>query len=1030
MANNFSILSNRSIAPTVKLLLAVALMSVGSSFAIAAEDDNIEEIQVTGSLLAGSPTDASSPVQVIDRADLTDLGDPTLTELIRNLGVSAGVFGETNQFQSNSAEGLGNINLRGLGASRTLVLMNGDRLPYAPYATGDFVDTNQLPTLAIERIEVLKEGAAAIYGSDAIGGVVNFITRKSFRGIEATTSQQTFSAGDSDETIGVIVGFGLGENTGLVASFQNRTRGELALRDVEWHIGRLQAGITTSSSIGNPGTFLAPNPAHADPVTGAIVDSPALTALPPAGSVFAAGNAYPDPLCNALGGRNAGVCRFFYTPFDNLKEKEEYNQLYVEFNSGSAGSVFHADYLLSDSDVPEWRTSPSYPPQALIGHVQYIAPTHPGLQHIAAMIASLDTDTDGNLIPAFSGTNFAGNPGLTAQQVFDYSSRFANHLDTGLIFWGRIAGGGGLQDTPTGSEVGSREYETERFTANWTIGSGATQHYLGFISATASHQRQGWDAYIDRAILAFRGFGGANCAATVDATGAVVANGATAGTGACSYYNPFSTALEQSRYLGTYTDGETNPYYLDSLSNSPELVRWIFGQYTSNIDTELTTFEYRFTYNFSIGNNEGGLALGVQQRTTSHKVGINDAYNLNLNPCANPGQTDCAAPTGRFSFLAGTYPTDQEQDVTATYAELGLPLADSFEVQLAFRIEDYGTTDTSDPKVAFRWDLSENITLRGSASSTFRGPSAIQLAENNRTTTLAFIGAALAFKAVDITSNPNLQAETADTTNFGIVFDFPERGITASIDAWEFDFSNPIITESHDAIVGAYSTLTAATSTADLTAAGPQAVLSRIYCPGGNAATITTPCSAGALERVEVGYVNGPSITTSGIDARIEWNKNIRTYDVTVGMERTRITEYDVGSYSLAGYEVQAAYSAVGDLNFSVSQYPIPEAKTRAWVRVARGGWALNVLANQIDEYNDRRVQGRKVDEFTTIDMNFNYDLGVHFGALNRFNVFVAVTNLLDEEPPVAYTDLGYDAFTHNPYGQVWKVGFTFGASR
>ena len=154
----------------------LALCTTGTAFA---QDDGVlrqEKVTVTGSAIAGTPEDAALPVDVLTAGDLKLEGSPTITELIRNLGVSSGVDGQTNQFASNGLEGTSNINLRGLGPARTLVLINGRRQTVHPYAIGEqaqlFVDTNMIPSAAVGRIEVLKDGAAAIYGSDAIAGVV------------------------------------------------------------------------------------------------------------------------------------------------------------------------------------------------------------------------------------------------------------------------------------------------------------------------------------------------------------------------------------------------------------------------------------------------------------------------------------------------------------------------------------------------------------------------------------------------------------------------------------------------------------------------------------------------------------------------------------------------------------------------------------------------------------------------------------------------------------------------------------------
>ncbi|MEQ9315730.1 MAG: TonB-dependent receptor plug domain-containing protein, partial [Henriciella sp.] len=112
-----------------KLALGASVVALGAGTAIAQEDDTLRQntVTVTGSAIAGTPEDAALPVDVLTAGDLKLEGSPTITELIRNLGVSSGVDGQTNQFSSNGLEGTSNINLRGLGPARTLVLINGRR---------------------------------------------------------------------------------------------------------------------------------------------------------------------------------------------------------------------------------------------------------------------------------------------------------------------------------------------------------------------------------------------------------------------------------------------------------------------------------------------------------------------------------------------------------------------------------------------------------------------------------------------------------------------------------------------------------------------------------------------------------------------------------------------------------------------------------------------------------------------------------------------------------------------------------------
>jgi len=161
---------------------------------------------VTGSSIRGTPQDAALPVELISQEDLIDNGSPTITEMIRNLNISNGNIGETNQFNASGGqgnEGVATINLRGLGSARSLVLINGRR-HVSDSAIG--VDISAVPSIAIGRLEVLKDGAAALYGSDAIAGVANFITRENFRGVESRANAQTFEESGGEYQFGAIAG--------------------------------------------------------------------------------------------------------------------------------------------------------------------------------------------------------------------------------------------------------------------------------------------------------------------------------------------------------------------------------------------------------------------------------------------------------------------------------------------------------------------------------------------------------------------------------------------------------------------------------------------------------------------------------------------------------------------------------------------------------------------------------------------------------------------------------------------------------
>ena len=217
-----------------------------------AENEPIEEVIVTGSYIKGTPGDAPSPVQTLSRDDIVISGVSDASEMIRNLEIASGsdtAPQNATRFNGNSGSGLANVNLRGVGPTATLVLMDGKRLPNAAQklADGDrFVDINSIPITMIERVEVLKDGGSAIYGSDAIAGVVNFITRQDFEGFEITGKFQGTSEGSQeDTTLGAIWGWASDDGyTNFVVGGEYFDRGQLEMserRDLTNEVFPLQA---------------------------------------------------------------------------------------------------------------------------------------------------------------------------------------------------------------------------------------------------------------------------------------------------------------------------------------------------------------------------------------------------------------------------------------------------------------------------------------------------------------------------------------------------------------------------------------------------------------------------------------------------------------------------------------------------------------------------------------------------------------------------------------------------------------------
>lgn len=163
------------------------------------KDETVQRVTVTGSNLKRALKETASPIQVMSREEITRTGATSLTEVLTKISANVGGISEdrTNGFSA----GASSLNLRGIGTQATLMLINGRRL--ATYAQPEFqttfVDMNSIPVGAVERIEILKDGASAIYGSEAMAGVVNIILRDSYVGVDIGGSYSISAKNDGEQ---------------------------------------------------------------------------------------------------------------------------------------------------------------------------------------------------------------------------------------------------------------------------------------------------------------------------------------------------------------------------------------------------------------------------------------------------------------------------------------------------------------------------------------------------------------------------------------------------------------------------------------------------------------------------------------------------------------------------------------------------------------------------------------------------------------------------------------------------------------
>ena len=331
-------------------------------FSVESFGQDIEEVMVTGSYIKGSPTDGASPVEIVDRDTIEDIGATSIADITRNLSVNSGSENNSDSFTQGATQGTSNVNLRGLGLSSTLILVDGRRHTLTGATANDgsaFVNTNAIPVVALERVEVLKEGAASIYGSDAVAGVVNYIFRRDFTGVELeVSSQEADISGQTDDRVSVIWGAENG-NTNFVLAASVLDRSPMSGADFDPSLAQL--GI---SGLGTSFLLFGPDTVESGPYAG----------------TYTPFQNVPDPSCVANKGilipqASGSRCGFVYGPRFNVVNDEDHESINGSFKTLLAnGNALEIDYMSTAIDVNDNPQSPSYPALSYLSPANAIMP--------------------------------------------------------------------------------------------------------------------------------------------------------------------------------------------------------------------------------------------------------------------------------------------------------------------------------------------------------------------------------------------------------------------------------------------------------------------------------------------------------------------------------------------------------------------------------------------------------------------------------------------------------------------------------
>jgi iron complex outermembrane receptor protein len=409
-----------SLRITASILAITASASLFTLPAHAQDSGNsADEVIATGSLIRRtSQADRATPIVSLGEAEIASSGAKSIADITQNLTINTGAENNPDAFTQSGTTGTTNINLRGLGVQSTLVLLDGRRQVLSGAITNggfSFVDTASLvPLIAVENIEILKDGASATYGSDAVAGVANFITAKNFDGVKLNAQYQFLDGtGDSDEIILQGMAGKNFERGNIMGAVSYTERSPLTTAD-----RRLSRPQDDTSALGNPGAFV------------------------PLGGPLPAGLPIIDPGCAAAGGFpnvlapasvlmipfDGGTCGFDFGSFFNLVADEQRLSSLVKADFDISETLsWDAEFTYADNEAVRGN-SPSFP--FLVGGV--VPADHPN-NIFAGPLAAIAPGGSVFLGRAF-GNGGTVSPNVTTSETWRISTGLEGRLTDKLDY--------------------------------------------------------------------------------------------------------------------------------------------------------------------------------------------------------------------------------------------------------------------------------------------------------------------------------------------------------------------------------------------------------------------------------------------------------------------------------------------------------------------------------------------------------------------------------------------------------------------
>ena len=951
------------------LLFGLVFSFAAIPFSALAQDD-VEEVVVTGTRIADPNVTSSSQITSIDGEELLVRGITRVEDYLNDLPQISPGQSITN---SNGASGTATANLRNLGCSRTLVLMNGRRMVSGTTGGGNCADLNTVPTLLLDKVEVLTGGASSVYGSDAVAGVVNFILDDEFVGMKSSfyhgfyqhkndnsslrdlVASYDYALAPKDVTTGdtekVSVAFGgeIDGGKGHITAFMEHTdtkpilQGEYDISACALRSGFSGCGGSSTIPPGrwaDFGGYTAGGFVNVDPtITG--VDFKVL------GNEFVprAGQAY-----------NYNPTNFFQRPDDRFNsgffgkyEVSDNAEVYVDMTYMKSESNAQIAYSGTFGNI---TSLPCY--NAFLSEQQYNAAcgdwTGMGGDHAPdfasgaaalAYLANLDLAVgDGSILgykaPLYSlKRNVEGNP---RQSIFAYKS-----------FTQTVGVRGDIND--------NWSYDAYYQTSNVVYNN----EYRNDLSVTA----------INRAVDVVSVNGVPTCVSALNGTDST-----------CVPYNLFQGGLPGDQGIQGVIDG------------GQELQSYIANSTYINGDGEQTTFTAYVTgdLGYSIPGAPGSISMvaGFESRELSS----------DFRPDLPSRTGDRSGSGGATLPLGGTY------DVDEFFVELGIPVTDTVSMDAGFRSADYSTgNDTTAMKLGAFWTVNDKVSVRGSFQTSQRhanlaelyqgigqglvdldydpcgidpdtGAAPIATQEQCLNTGLPanLYGTDLKSPAdqynIQTGGNPNVNPEESESMTIGVVLN-PMDGLTLTVDYFDITVEDGIGTVSPKTALDKCIE-TGAAAFCNLINRNP--VNGSLWLTGGY---------------ISAQITNISEEQTSGIDVIFDYSVDTNWGPLVVSGVTTLLDSYDI--IELPG---EAAIGCSGNWGGSCGKNPMPEVMGSYTVGLTTEFDTDVILGvRYLGETDDLNANDIDFDAYTYLDATAIYSVN------DNMSVTLGVSNLLDKEP-------------------------------